>query len=103
MREALASCEFRDPKIPVVANVTGRPHEPGTTAELLIEQLVSPVKWVRSMDYLIASGFGTFVEAGPGKVLTGLFRDIQGQTEAFNVQDMGSLSRLKETVEEPRG
>ncbi|SRR6266851_2334823 len=73
----LAGCEFHPLDVPVVANVTGRPYEPGSVRETLAEQLVRPVRWEQSVRHLLAAGVTTFDEVGPGQALTGLVRKIR--------------------------
>jgi len=75
--EVLAGCRFSAPAVPVVANVTGRPYEPGSVPDLLAEQLVRPVLWEQGVRYLLEAGVTTFDEVGPGQTLTGLVRKIQ--------------------------
>lgn len=73
IREALAELEFREPRFPVVANVSGTIiGDPAALRELLARHVVSPVRWERSMHALAEAGFDTFVEAGPGQVLSKL-------------------------------
>ena len=92
LKEVLDKIEFRDAKFPVFANVTA---EPVVKAEeiraLLVKQAASPVKWEMSMHRMIKDGFDTFVEVGPGKVLTGFTRKIDRTMNALNVEDMASL------------
>jgi [acyl-carrier-protein] S-malonyltransferase len=73
----LAAAEFRDLEIPLVNNVAAR--EVRTAAEArqgLIDQVPNPVRWEESVKYMIAQGVTHFIELGPGKVLTGLLRNI---------------------------
>jgi [acyl-carrier-protein] S-malonyltransferase len=73
IREILARTEIRRPRFPVVANVTASiVDDPETIRELLARHVVSPVRWDRSTRVLAEAGFGIFVEAGPGKVLSRL-------------------------------
>jgi trans-AT polyketide synthase, acyltransferase and oxidoreductase domains len=76
-QQVLAECEFHPLEVPVVANVTGRPYEPGSVLATLAEQLVRPVRWEQSVRHLLAAGVTTFEEVGPGQVLTGLVRKIR--------------------------
>ena len=92
LRDALDDCSVHAPTVPVIANVTGAPYEAGQVRELLVRQLVSPVRWTDSMAWLLAAGHRTFLEAGPGKVLTGLFRYIDKSATARNVQDPETLA-----------
>jgi [acyl-carrier-protein] S-malonyltransferase len=77
VREALSRVEFRAPRIDVVPNVSGRPtREPLALRDQLSRHITSPVRWERSVRALYKSGADTFVEAGPGDVLSKLVRRI---------------------------
>jgi len=81
LKAALADVELTSPRIPVISNVDAQPHsDPEEIKELLFQQVVSPVKWVDSMRYLLDKGYGEFYEVGPGKVLTGLMKRISRKT-----------------------
>jgi trans-AT polyketide synthase, acyltransferase and oxidoreductase domains len=73
----LADAKFESLRIPVIANVTGRPYRNGEVRETLIRQVASPVNWLDSIRYLMREGPFTFVELGPGEVLTRLVRTIR--------------------------
>ena len=74
------------PAIPVVSNVDAQPHDdPEEIRRLLIEQVVSPVRWEDSMRWLLDHGFGTFYEVGPGRVLRGLLKRIERKIECHGV------------------
>jgi len=74
---ALADVPMQRPKIPVVSNVDARPHDdPEEIRDLLIRQVLCPVRWEDSMRYLLAEGFDQFYEVGPGRVLRGLLRRV---------------------------
>jgi [acyl-carrier-protein] S-malonyltransferase len=73
MAGLLAAVTFNAPACPIIANVTAQPEtDPATLRSLLVQQLVSPVRWVDSMMTLAASGTTACIEAGPGSVLRGL-------------------------------
>lgn len=92
LREALASVEVHPPRVPVISNVTARPHEdPESIRNRLVEQVTAPVLWEASMRHLLAQGFTRFVELGPGTVLSGFLRRIQKDVEVYNVADTASL------------
>jgi [acyl-carrier-protein] S-malonyltransferase len=81
LEEALGRVQIRPPSIPVVSNVDARPHsDPEEIRELLVRQVVEPVRWEDSMRYLLAEGFQQFYEVGPGRVLTGLMKRIDRKT-----------------------
>ena len=103
LKEVLDQIEFHDAAFPVVANVTA---EPETDAEeiraLLVRQAASPVKWEMSMHTMIDAGYDTFVEVGPGRVLTGFTRKIDRSVTALNVEDMDSLEQTLAHFKEVR-
>ena len=92
LEQAIASLRFREPKIPIVANCTG---EPLASAEAIKEELISQicscVQWKRSVQYMISSGVSTFIELGPGKVLTGLVRRMHPEAKTANINNVSSI------------
>jgi len=83
---ALADVPLRKPRIPVISNVDARPHEdPEDMRELLIRQVVSPVRWEDSMRYLLGESFDMFYEIGAGRVLRGLLKRIDRKATCENV------------------
>ena len=92
----LAQIEINELKTPVVTNVEA---EPNTSKErvrdFLVRQVSSPVKWEDSMNRIIALGVERFVEIGPGRVLLGLLRRIDGSREMLHLEDLASLEQLK--------
>jgi [acyl-carrier-protein] S-malonyltransferase len=77
LTEALADVPMHPARIPVVSNTDARPHQdPEEIRQLLIRQVLHPVRWEDSMRYLLGEGFGQFYEVGPGRVLRGLLRRI---------------------------
>jgi [acyl-carrier-protein] S-malonyltransferase len=84
---ALADVRLNKPRIPVVLNVDARPHDdPEEIRELLIRQVVSPVRWEDSMRWLLANGCDRFYEVGPGRVLRGLMKRIDRKAECAGVE-----------------
>jgi [acyl-carrier-protein] S-malonyltransferase len=78
LRSALAQIVIRPPAIPVISNVDARPHDdPEEIRELLVRQVVSPVRWEDSLRRLLGEGFNQFYEVGPGNVLRGLLKRIE--------------------------
>jgi [acyl-carrier-protein] S-malonyltransferase len=87
--EALALDEL---KVPLVTNVDAVAIAKADEArEALVRQVSSPVRWLQSIELLIQEGVDTFVEVGPGKVLTGLMRQISREVRCLNVEDAASL------------
>jgi [acyl-carrier-protein] S-malonyltransferase len=86
MREALSTTTFTDPRFPVAANVSGRLiGNAAAFRDVLARHVVAPVRWERSMRSLGDAGIDTFVEAGPGDVLTKLARRILPDARAVAV------------------
>lgn len=84
---ALEKVSLRPPRIPVVSNVDARPHsDPEEIRNLLIRQVIEPVRWEDSMRYLINDGFDSFYEVGPGRVLRGLLRRIERGVTCQNIE-----------------
>ncbi len=83
---ALARVQFRRPRWPVWFNVDARPHsDPGEFTDLLVRQVVSPVRWEETMRGLRADGIEKFFEIGPGRVLAGLLKRIDRKIDCTNV------------------
>jgi [acyl-carrier-protein] S-malonyltransferase len=98
LAQDLARLEFHDPKFPVAANVNATLVTTGNAArEALIAQVTGAVHWVECVELLLAQGATHFIEVGPGKVLSGLMRQIRGKdvksTPVLNVDDAASLER----------
>ena len=87
---------FNEPSMPVVTNVDARPTTaPDELRDALVRQVSATVRWSESMQLLVQQGVDTFVEAGPGKVLTGLMRQINRDAKALNVEDAASLEATR--------
>ena len=88
----MTAVTLRPPVVPVVANVTARPHgQPDEMRACLIEQVTAPVRWEASMRYLLAEGFTRFIELGPGTALTGFMKRICSDVEVLRVGDVAGL------------
>jgi [acyl-carrier-protein] S-malonyltransferase len=97
LTQDLEALNFSAPQIPVIANVSAKPVEDAVSArEALIRQVTGSVKWNESIQLLMARGVQTFVEVGPGKVLSGLMRQIDRAKKALNVEDEASLQKTLE-------
>ena len=95
LAEVLAPIEIKDITIPVVANVTAKEVTSGAEIkELLVKQAAMPVLWETSVRNMVADGVDTFVEVGPGKVLTGFTKKIAKGLAALNIEDPASLEKV---------
>jgi [acyl-carrier-protein] S-malonyltransferase len=91
----LERLNFSEPAMPVVTNVDARATTaPDELRDALVRQVSLPVRWVESMELLMSHGVDTFIEAGPGKVLSGLMRQINRDVKMLNVEDAASLQKL---------
>ena len=96
-REKLApvldSITFGVPRFPVLSNVTGRPHasDPGAIKAAMLEQVTGTTNWAADVAAAKELGCTTFVEFGPGKVLSGLVKKIDAALTTCNVGDLASL------------
>lgn len=101
LKTVLDSLDMRDAKTPVIANVTAEPMEAASEIkEKLIEQLYSPVLWEDSVQKMIDLGVDTFIEIGPGKVLSGLIKKINRTVKTFAVSDQTSLDSVIAALKE---
>ena len=97
MSAVIAGISFREPAIPIIGNTTAQPL---TTAESikeeLLRQLCNCVQWQRSVEYMVANGVTTFIEIGPGRVLSGLIKRISREVTTQNVGEAGAVRSLAE-------
>ena len=92
----LEKIEFNDLRLPLITNVDAKRVTRGGDARAsLIRQVSSPVRWLQSVQLLIEEGAGRFVEVGPGKVLSGLVRQIERSVSCVNVSDAESLAATR--------
>lgn len=99
LKAVLAEMDFREPRSPVVSNVTGLPH--GGAEDIkknMALQVTSPVQWLSTIRWFGKQGAERYIELGPGRVLSGLVKRIHGQAALCNVQDNASLEKTIEAV-----
>ena len=95
----LGQANFHDLTAPVVTNVDAKAVVTGKEArESLVRQVSQPVRWLESVEFLINEGVQTFVEIGPGKVLSGLVRQINREVRCVNVEDAAGLRSAREAL-----
>ncbi|MCL0104069.1 ACP S-malonyltransferase [Dehalococcoidia bacterium] len=96
LARAVSRFDFSHPTVPLIANITALP---AFTAEEIrsgiLRQVCGCVHWQSSIEYMINSGVSTFVEIGPGRVLTGLIKRITKDVEVLNISDVDSLSAMR--------
>lgn len=95
----LRAVPARDPRVPVVANLDARPRTTvAGCVEALIAQVSSPVRWEDCVKRLASEGVTTYVEVGPGTVLSGLVKKITTDAAVFNLQTPDDLAALESSV-----
>jgi len=94
MREKLAGYSLKEPVFPVITNCDAAPvTDNNLLADKLVRQINSPVLWEDTIRRMISMNVGTFIEIGPGRVLSGLLRRIDKTKKTYNVEDKSSLEK----------
>ncbi|WP_421384541.1 ACP S-malonyltransferase [Bacillus salacetis] len=97
----LDALDIKDAEVPVIANVNAKPMTNASEIkERLIEQLYSPVLWEDTVVELLDAGVDTFIEIGPGKVLSGLIKKVNRRVNTFSVSDEESFRDTVEKLKE---
>jgi [acyl-carrier-protein] S-malonyltransferase len=98
LRPALERVRFREPIAPFMSTVTARIEPAQRVCELLVEQMTAPVRFTMAVRALVGEGVRTFVEVGPGNVLSGLVKRIDRSVKTVSVNDLDALEELDEVV-----
>lgn len=103
LKEELDKIEFKKPEVRIISNVTANFVENNEEIkELLYKQVKSSVRWSESIDKMLDMGVDTFIELGPGKVLSGFIKEISREkglkVNIFNVEDIKSLNKTLEGI-----
>ena len=100
LRPAIEKVHFQEPVAPFMSTVTARVESAHRMGPLLVDQLTAPVRFTQSATELMRGGVRTFVEVGPGNVLTGLVKRIDRSVKAVSVNSIEALERLPELLAE---
>jgi [acyl-carrier-protein] S-malonyltransferase len=100
LRPAVERVHFKEPAAPFMSTVTARLESAQRVAPLLVDQLTAPVRFTQAASELMKQGVQTFVEIGPGNVLSGLVKRIDRSVKAVSVNDLASLDKLREALSE---
>lgn len=93
MTTQIATASIHDPGVPVIANCTALPMKDATgIRNELIDQVASPVQWSKTIDFLGEQGVTTFIEFGPGRVLTAIIKRMLRKSTCLNVNDASTVS-----------
>ena len=99
LRPTVDRMKFSPPSAPFMSTVTAKIEPAQRFGTLLVDQLTSPVKFTQATRELIKEGVGTFVEVGPGNVLSGLVKRIDRSVKAVSVNNLAALQKLGETLD----
>jgi [acyl-carrier-protein] S-malonyltransferase len=100
LRPAIERIRFQEPVAPFMSTVTARVESAQRMGPLLVDQLTAPVRFTQSATELVREGVRTFVEVGPGNVLSGLVKRIDKSVKAVSVNSVEALERLPELLSE---
>jgi [acyl-carrier-protein] S-malonyltransferase len=100
LRPAIERVKFQEPVAPFMSTVTARLESAQRMAPLLVDQLTAPVRFTQAASELMKGGVRTFVEVGPGNVLSGLVKRIDRTAKAISVNNLASLDRLHDALAE---
>ena len=100
LRPALEHADFRQPRFPVIANLTARPTSADEIVGTLVGQVSHPVRFADSLRYLLAQGFDQFVEVGPGRAQVGFLRRIDRDVKALITDKLADLAATLDWVKE---
>lgn len=99
LRERLAQVTFKTPAIPVINNVdVASPTDPEQVRNALYRQAFGPVRWVECIAAIHQRGIGDIIECGPGKVLAGMMKRIDGTIETGSISDPATLEQTREVL-----
>src|ERR671929_383790 len=98
LRPALDKVKFAEPSAPFMSTVTARIEDAKRMAPLLVEQLTAPVRFTQAAQSLMKEGANTFVEIGPGNVLSGLVKRIDRSVKTISVDSPEAIDKLEETL-----
>ena len=95
MAQILSGLSFRGPHVPIIANTSAQPLTTAVSIkEELLWQLCHCVQWQRSIEYMVKGGVATFIEIGPGKVLTGLIKRTSKEVNTLNIGELQDIKNF---------
>ena len=100
LRPAIEKIRFQEPAAPFMSTVTARVESAHRIGPLLVDQLTAPVRFTQSATELMRDGVRTFVEVGPGNVLSGLVKRIDRSVKAVSINSIEALEKLPELLSE---
>jgi [acyl-carrier-protein] S-malonyltransferase len=98
LRPAVEALSWKEPSPPFMSTVSAQIESADRLGELLVQQLIAPVRFTQAVATLVQAGVDMFVEIGPGQVLSGLVRRCDRSLRTISVGDPASLRKLEETL-----
>jgi len=99
LSKELKNVDVNMPQIPVVKNIDAKPYnENDDIKDILAKHVISPVQFSDSIKYMISQGVDTFIEIGPGKVLTGFVKKINKEVKTYNINNVETLEKAIEEL-----
>ena len=96
MESKINNANFLNPNPKIISNVTAKEENHSETIKsLLIEQITTRVRWRESVNYMIQNDISKFIEIGPGKVLTGLVKKIDGNVDIKNINTIDDIQNYE--------
>jgi [acyl-carrier-protein] S-malonyltransferase len=100
LKAEMETVTFNNATIPVVSNVDALPETNGDAIRnKLVQQIISPVRWVECIEYMLSQGVQRFIEFGPQKVLSGMIKNIDKDVEVLNVDKLDDVIYVKEIIQ----
>ena len=96
LKKEVVNFHFKDFKYPLVSNVNAKPCSAENIQSLLVDQVVRRVRWREILEYMVDQNTTTFIEIGPGNVLTNLVKRMSKSANAISISKIEDLSKLKE-------
>jgi [acyl-carrier-protein] S-malonyltransferase len=99
MKEKINKIKINDPIVPIIYNVTAKPKKQSDEIKnLLIDQIVSTVKWRESIINMSKAGITNFIEVGPGKVLSGMVKRTIKNANCFSINSIADMQKLTNDI-----
>ena len=93
--EEIKKCNFSDADISVISNYTAKPEKhKNEIIDNLTQQIISPIQWVRSVEYMCGNGIDTFIEFGPGRVVSGMIKAINKDTNRYTINTLEDAEKV---------
>ena len=99
MNEKISKIKINNPIVPIIYNVTAKPKkQTDEIKNLLIDQIVSTVKWRESIINMSKAGITNFIEVGPGKVLSGMVKRTIKNANSFSINSIADMQKLTNDI-----